>query len=712
MPVVDIQSWADGLEDLRIPAIESDVFDVQQGQAASDALITQKAQEFMDLLAINHIKIQSNKVKADQNNLDVTDALQQVYGTELAARIYTDNAIQTLKDSFDLTNIANRAYIDGPFRDQTDAEVAALLPSMVSATTALTAQAQAAADQATAVTDSAIAAANLALNDTLPILETMTDNVALELAGLSGDYAILTADYSHNSLVDGINSARAEAEGNLPTADGSVLRAPRTYWSNSSTAVSGSISKSTLGASGTFVEDDPDFGECYEFSDGIGDQLIGQAYPMVFDPSRIYKVEVLLKAVDDGSGSGVSVHLGVTTQKGTTQIEANQENVVAGSPFVVADGMQTVSVYFSADTAAMTAHGIDVADYIELANSSTATLAYFHVRQNSGDVTSGQLRVASIYTTDVTEAINAANGVRTELNASIGNLSATLATTGSVMADIAGNATAAYTLRAVAGGNAADFELVAWDNVTGGGSAIKMNAEHILLDGTVSMDHLNAASVSAAGLNLFDGKLTSDNFDGTIDGSGTITDRGTEGFALTSAGKFVATDIIARQDLQVGSVSGGGSFVDDTPKTSSGVLFTFSMGAIDTNSFSQVAVQAQIRSGGHYSTVTVTGTGGDKDPYQYVYHRWWRVTNFKLEYNLNTGSGWELLWESGWTTANNYTATDHHLTTILLKDSLGNNAQLRGTLETNVLYGGQGSVATVNYNNLEYLHTVAKAILR
>ncbi len=63
---------------------------------------------------------------------------------------------------------------------------------------------------------------------------------------------------------------------------------------------------------------------------------------------------------------------------------------------------------------------------------------------------------------------------------------------------------------------------------------------------------------------MFGGDLTSTAFDGTIDGSGVITDRGTQGWAITSAGYAIFTDSIDRIGLQEGAVTDGDSFWQNT----------------------------------------------------------------------------------------------------------------------------------------------------
>lgn len=97
--------------------------------------------------------------------------------------------------------------------------------------------------------------------------------------------------------------------------------------------------------------------------------------------------------------------------------------------------------------------------------------------------------ITSIKNLTVTNA-SAFGVLMDELNVSAGGIVAGISNFGTVMADMYDNAQAAYVFRAKAGGSSADFEMVAWDDSTGGGSVIKLNAEYILLEGSVAAKQL------------------------------------------------------------------------------------------------------------------------------------------------------------------------------------------------------------------------------
>lgn len=74
----------------------------------------------------------------------------------------------------------------------------------------------------------------------------------------------------------------------------------------------------------------------------------------------------------------------------------------------------------------------------------------------------------------------------TQLDVSAGGTSATITQQGMAISDLEGNASASYVFRAGTGGSSAGMELVAWDNATGGGSVIKLDAQDVIATGTLT----------------------------------------------------------------------------------------------------------------------------------------------------------------------------------------------------------------------------------
>lgn len=97
---------------------------------------------------------------------------------------------------------------------------------------------------------------------------------------------------------------------------------------------------------------------------------------------------------------------------------------------------------------------------------------------------------------------------------------------GSAMADIHGNAQAAYVLRAKSGGQQGEMEIVAWDNAQGAGSAIILTSDNIFAKGLLQADKL---AVGVARNELYNTDLSmgllhyDDNGSGTIGSNRSVT---------------------------------------------------------------------------------------------------------------------------------------------------------------------------------------------
>ncbi|SEU03405.1 hypothetical protein [Paracoccus homiensis] len=78
----------------------------------------------------------------------------------------------------------------------------------------------------------------------------------------------------------------------------------------------------------------------------------------------------------------------------------------------------------------------------------------------------------------------------TQLNVNAGGTSATITSQGSAIADLEGNASAGYLIKAQAGGSVSLLDLIAADGSAGSVSVAKIDADEILLSGTVGADKL------------------------------------------------------------------------------------------------------------------------------------------------------------------------------------------------------------------------------
>lgn len=113
------------------------------------------------------------------------------------------------------------------------------------------------------------------------------------------------------------------------------------------------------------------------------------------------------------------------------------------------------------------------------------------------------------------------------------------------VADFQGVQSAVISLRTVAGSGGALLELISLANPSGSASIARIHADNIILDGSVSIDHLNVASFTAAGLAVFGGGLESDNYVA-----------GVSGWFIDNTGNAEFNQLVVRRDMIVnGAVS-------------------------------------------------------------------------------------------------------------------------------------------------------------
>jgi hypothetical protein len=123
----------------------------------------------------------------------------------------------------------------------------------------------------------------------------------------------------------------------------------------------------------------------------------------------------------------------------------------------------------------------------------------------------------------------------------IGITDASVSLLQTAVADLEGNASASLVWRVKAGTSGAEIELVALDNASGAAESVyRVAADTLIFDSSLS---------------AFGGAIASDNFNGTINSSGVITNVGTTGYALDQTGQIVGTNIIDRALLAPGAVA-------------------------------------------------------------------------------------------------------------------------------------------------------------
>ena len=116
---------------------------------------------------------------------------------------------------------------------------------------------------------------------------------------------------------------------------------------------------------------------------------------------------------------------------------------------------------------------------------------------------------------------------------------------GTAMADLHGNASASYVMRARAGGAAGELEVVAWDDATGTGSAIYLSADYIFAKGTFNAELLSAGSNA----NMLENTDLAEGIDARIVTGGSSTVAGQTSLSLRSP-SYSFTDLV-RPSLQL-----------------------------------------------------------------------------------------------------------------------------------------------------------------
>ena len=205
MPVYDFQAWADNLEDVRLPLIEADIL-------AVDAKLDQKVAELLFALDTHSAQILSAQESSDVAQVTADLALTNIYQAELDARIYTDQAIQNLRDELvarilSVGNVANETL-----EILSETETSALKTSLLADINAAVADALA----MQAEIDSKLGQIENA-NDY--ILDTVLPEHIQDLADLSAELAedkqqlqVLVANLGYETIVEGLDDLRIRAD--------------------------------------------------------------------------------------------------------------------------------------------------------------------------------------------------------------------------------------------------------------------------------------------------------------------------------------------------------------------------------------------------------------------------------------------------------------------------------------------------------------------
>jgi hypothetical protein len=225
----------------------------------------------------------------------------------------------------------------------------------------------------------------------------------------------------------------------------------------------------------------------------------------------------------------------------------------------------------------------------------------------------------------------------------INNIEASVSTLETALVDMQGNAAAGYLIKAQANNVVSLLELTANDGSTGSVSVAKLEADTILLNGSVKAGHFDADSMNVAGLSIFDNRLQSTNF---------VTD--VSGWMIDDNGDMELNNLVVRESVVVGAVSNGITFAGTGGRFNSGQTVAIpALGPMELGEFFQIAVMVGYS---YWAKNQVSTAPSDKDPYgQTNYSYAVYPSRLELQRSVN-GGAWTTLESSPWT--NDYATWD------------------------------------------------------
>jgi hypothetical protein len=548
MAVADLQSWADNLEVVRLPAIEADITALEAAQTSYAATLASTTQTWMDNLSAHLALINAAQADADAAQADAADTTARVYGVDVSLQAYVNSQISALRTELTALNAQLDAYIKGPLATSLSADVTAILPQLQAEVAANTTAVNALMATVQAELNSIDAANNTLINTDFPAQSAQVATLQSAVTNAQNTLDVAFTDYPYANLVDGLQNVQALVEGHIQSLGVYVCRAPHTSWTREPETAT--FSKLPV-LPAWFVTDDAVFGDALELPAGT-DEAIGQAYPLPYDAAKFYRVTVRLRVVGDGTSSGVQLKLGASTFLDGVAADTAVERTLSAANATVANGELTFQTVFSGDATALTDAGYSLGS--GAANTATvlpsaANKIFFYLRQNPALATDGQVRVHSIQVDDVTEAYLAAAVIRQDVSVINNKLSAGIM------------------LRVDAGDADGSLELVAADDpIEGASSVLRIKADNIIFNGSIKEAHIEDAAIGNAKIK---DTISSDNYVA-----------GTSGWSINKLGNAEFNNLVVRDWLQDGSVSDGGdSFIAGPSQSPDGtVIDTISLG--------------------------------------------------------------------------------------------------------------------------------------
>lgn len=425
MTISNLLSWADNLQIIWIPDVETDISMLQTAQLETSTELSAGLQELRDAVAAQQASVTGlqNVIGTIQSQTEA--ALTQIGTMNGLAQSYADQLANALREELTTNTLTVADGLSDTLSTSFAQQIAAMRPELVEQLDGVVANIELTYANLMNELIGFNGVSQEILDNVLPKLTTIQQDALSQIDDVRSQFDLLLTDYSLPDLLSGLNAVQAKAEKDLVPIGGSVLRGPNSLWSSAATLLSGLARIPTT--AGSFLTDDASFGECFEFASGNTD-YIGPAFPMDFVPGRVYKVAVTFKVIDNGSlGLGSRPRIGASTATGATPVQSNIQLTLNNSvAYKVSDGVVTQSVYISSDESKLINYGVGASNRLVLSASEAANKIYVFFRQNASTAVNGKIRLASLYVTDVTEVLDGVNALRLELNSNINGLSSTL----------------------------------------------------------------------------------------------------------------------------------------------------------------------------------------------------------------------------------------------------------------------------------------------
>lgn len=334
-----------------------------------------------------------------------------------------------------------------------------------------------------------------------------------------------------------------------------------------------------------FVPDDPNFGPSVDFTTtNAGHNLLTRN--TLSGGKQKYRVSVRFKTISASGNANAQYTLSV--------ISMNQSYVQSGSSFpnlgvfpvdgevheaqIVVSGEAGYGVDFVSSKMLTAAHiriGFrnnnnfsntvriqsfkieDVTDLISL--SANLDTNYYTSVQTDSVVAAAQTALRGEISNDIEAEINDVLALNispssalatslTNLTSRVGNAESSVTAQGSAIADLEGNASAGYLIRAQAGGAVSLLDLVAADGTSGSVSVAKIQATEIILDGSVTATSLASNSITSA-------KISADAVTAVKVAAGAITADKVAANAITA--DKIAANTITGNKIAANTITGG-----------------------------------------------------------------------------------------------------------------------------------------------------------